>query len=309
MMRLRLEPPPVYFMHLPKTGGTGLGQWLCASYGARSYVALVVPLLSRYRVADLQRYRCYHPRHFGRSMYELIGRSDVLVITLLRSPVERATSWFEHRRRLVLAHPERFAEDYLEQVRPFLHLPLAACLQNEAIVNDLDNFQTRLLGERQDYTPLLKHGSQAFPPDARVRIYRAACKVAPGDYVPLLANAKTWLDEMAVVGLTERFHESVLLIADRLGIPAPEDMPYANVNPQRSDPAMRYRDQLAPEVIARLEELNRYDLELYTHATELFEQQWARYQARPRRTYSVAPRLRISLRQARPAIKRWFSHL
>ncbi|NCC31514.1 MAG: hypothetical protein EOM24_05735 [Chloroflexia bacterium] len=68
---------------------------------------------------------------------------------------------------------------------------------------------------------------------------------------------------------------------------------------------MRYRDQLAPDVVARLEELNGYDLELYAYATELFEQQWARYQAKPRRTYSIAPRVRLPLRRVEAGLKGW----
>lgn len=57
-----------------------------------------------------------------------------------------------------------------------------------------------------------------------------------------------------------------------------------------------------------LEELNRYDMELYAHATELFEQQWARYQGRPRHVYSIAPRLRIPLRQTASGLKGWLRH-
>jgi hypothetical protein len=109
---------------------------------------------------------------------------------------------------------------------------------------------------------------------------------------------------MAVVGLTERYAESMRLIADRFGLLIPTDLPRANLNPQRTSPAMRYQDQLGPDVVARLEELNRYDLELYAHARELFEQQWARYQAQPRRTYSIAAQMRSRLQPVKAAVKR-----
>jgi hypothetical protein len=37
----------------------------------------------------------------------------------------------------------------------------------------------------------------------------------------------------------------------------------------------------------------------------LFEQQWARYQAQPRRTYSIAPRVRMPLRRVEAGLKSW----
>ena len=67
---------------------------------------------------------------------------------------------------------------------------------------------------------------------------------------------------------------------------------------------MRYRQQLKPATLARIEEMNRYDAELHAYATALFEQQWANYQARPRRTYSIAPRLRTLLRPAKSLAQR-----
>ncbi len=45
--------------------------------------------------------------------------------------------------------------------------------------------------------------------------------------------------------------------------------------------------------------INQADLALY--ACELFDAQLAHYQARPRRTISLAPRLRLPMQQARQA--------
>lgn len=119
----------------------------------------------------------------------------------------------------------------------------------------------------------------------------------------VLENAQQWLSEMAVVGLTERYAESVMLTCELLGIAPPPVPPRANVNPQRTSAAMRYRDQLDADVLTRLEELNCYDLELYALAQDRFAQQWSAYQARPRRTYSIAPRLRHIALVVRPAFR------
>jgi hypothetical protein len=120
-------------------------------------------------------------------------------------------------------------------------------------------------------------------------------------------DACAWLAQMTLVGVTDRYTELVTLTCDFLSVPIPAEPPHANINPQRTDPAMRYRDQLAPDVVTRLEELNRYDLEIYAHAQELFEQQWARYQARPRRTYSIAAHARHRLRLAKTLAKKVYA--
>jgi hypothetical protein len=108
---------------------------------------------------------------------------------------------------------------------------------------------------------------------------------------------------MAIVGVNEHFNESVLLVCDVLGIPAPTSLPRANRNPQRTNQKERYRSTLAPRVAEQLAELTQHDQELYSIAYERFQQQWAQYQAHPRRTYSIAPRLR-ALRPKAAKLKR-----
>ncbi len=97
-----------------------------------------------------------------------------------------------------------------------------------------------------------------------------------------------------MVGITERFDQSLELFADLLGVPAPAAAPAVNVGPKKAGLAVRgYRSTLPPAVIEQVEALTVYDRELYAHALELFEQQYARYKAHPRRMYSIMPRLRV----------------
>lgn len=304
-MRLRFEPPPLYFMHLPKTGGVSLRRWLRTCYGRPGYVDLDVPQLGQFTISDLKQFRCYHSAHHGRSMFDLIGRADLPVITMLRDPVERTASEFYHRQRAVANSPERFTEEYLREARPNWRGEIQECIAREHVGRALYCVQMRCLGRRADYTVFLKHGAESQPGRPFRRPYNIPCQIDLNDHVQLFANARAWLDEMVVVGLTERYAESAQMIADLQGIPVPADRFHANVNPQRTSPAMRYRDTLAPAVVARLEELNRYDLELYAHAVELFEQQWARYQAKPRRTYSIAAHVRPLLCTVKASIRRF----
>lgn len=304
-MRLHIEPPPVYFMHILKSGGTTLGGWLRANYSRRGYIDLGVPRLGSLTGAALRNFTCYHDWHYGRGLFGLIGRPDLPVVTLLRTPVERTVSEFYERQRAFAAQqPAAFREEYRQLIAPIIGQPLAACIDHEFVTRYLTNVQTTCLGNEIDCAPFLKGGSQTTAPQPLLRPFNLTDLIGQHDHAQRLSNAHAWLDEMAVVGLTERFAESLLLIADLLGIPVPADLPRANANPQRTGPAMRYRDQLAPETIARLEELNRYDLELYAHAAEVFEQQWARYLARPRRTYSLAAYQRVSVNRAKGWLRR-----
>ena len=69
-----------------------------------------------------------------------------------------------------------------------------------------------------------------------------------------------------------------------------------NVGARRSRGAgRRYRESIPPDLVERIEALNRYDIELYRYACELFERQRARFQSQPRRTYCILPELRMAL--------------
>lgn len=119
-MQIRLEPPPVYFMHVPKTAGTALGSWLRAGYRAQDYIDLDIPQVLACPPERLSRIRCYHSWHHGRGMYDWLGRPDLPVVTVLRDPIERTVSHFEQHRRHLERHPELFHESYLASMAGLL---------------------------------------------------------------------------------------------------------------------------------------------------------------------------------------------
>lgn len=299
-MKYCLEPPPAYFVHVPKTGGVSLGALLEANFKHSDYFKLQPRTLAQLTPADLKRFRCYHAFHQGRSMLNIVGRSDMTFITMVRDPVERSVSNILFRQRMVARAPEMFTTTYLAQVEPLVHADLSECLDHTAFVSECDN-QIRTLGILEDYIPLFKGSEDASSGRSILRPYHLPPLMDTENKAMLLNNARRWLGEMAVVGIHEYYVESVLLVCESLGISAPTTLPRRNVNPQRTDLTSRYRTQLSPKVVAQIEELTYHDQQLYDEACELFREQWAVYQACPRqRTYSIAPRLR----QAAPQVRR-----
>ncbi len=85
-----------------------------------------------------------------------------------------------------------------------------------------------------------------------------------------LEQVKTMLrDQFLFVGLTERFTDSVFLLSRKLGF-RPRCHGVYNISTQPAARTMK----LSPEVIARFEEKNRLDIELYHYAEQLFERHW-----------------------------------
>jgi len=116
------------------------------------------------------------------------------------------------------------------------------------------------------------------------------------DMERVAARARKRIEEVAVVGITERFVESAALVCAEVGVRPPRDLPRVNVGAYRSGGAgRRYRESIPPDLIERIEAMNLYDIELYRYACELFERQIARFQSHPRRTYCILPELRMAL--------------
>lgn len=81
------------------------------------------------------------------------------------------------------------------------------------------------------------------------------------------------LDEFAMVGLTERYEQSVALFETFFGIAVPHPRERLNVNPSRQ--GAEY--EIPPAVRKAVERYRAEDLEMYRRATERFDTQCAAY--------------------------------
>ena len=255
-----MPKPPIYFLHINKTGGTSL-----ASVAGRGFAAAqccpagLVPELLALPADSIDSYDYYHG-HFGCGLLRLLGRTPRL-ITLLRDPVDRMISQFN-------AH--------LRNPGTALHAAilarggdLEACLADPAIAHFLADYQTRSLGLPVDLARLRENG----PPYAGLQelVARAARDADPA---AMLAAAKNLLDGCEQIALTERMAESAARLSAWRGLSLDGPVPHLNVsaeNPREGRANQLDRRDLSPAGLRRAEALNQLDRALYDHAVALFE--------------------------------------
>lgn len=233
------DPPlPVLYLHLPKAAGSTLRKILLDAYKGRKrhYLSdtpdelaafLAMPEADRHAIDFL-----FGHQHYG--LYEHL-RQPVTQITMLRDPVERCLSlyYYVHREPNHRLH---------EQLRDS-DMSVEDCYA-QRISREFDNGQTRWLSG-------IKHFQVPFGSVTR----------------DMLETAKSRLEHsFAVVGLAERFDESVVLMKRRLGwaeVPRYRSLNVTSARPGAAD---------IPEETAELIRAhNLLDIELYDFARELFE--------------------------------------
>ena len=230
------------FLHIPKAAGSTLHPVLERHYSKRTYRTISLPeqLEAFKQSPEAERHRIHLLKgHMPFGMHEYLkGRSRY--ITLLRHPAERVVSHYYYVKR---------------QPGHYLHHHVAAGMNlaefaSAGLSGEMDNGQVRLLSGHDQDIP---------------------CGACTRD---LLDTAKRNIEEhFAVAGLTERFDESLVLMAIELGwnwTPY-----YLNRNVTQDKPVAK---QIDPVACKAIEQANPLDFELYDWASQRFQDQLARRQ-------------------------------
>lgn len=270
----------VIFLHLPKTAGTTLNRLIEWEYPLREMYS-VDPVLyewSSARLRKLSERRLRKTRMFKGHMF--FGLHEVLpqpatYITVLRDPVERVLSAFYFMRSYKL-HPL------------YWKLRKEKWTVEEFVQRyPRDNVQCKIIAHAHYHTPCTQE---------------------------VLDRAIQHLNNhFSVVGLSERFEESLALMKLRFGWQLKS---YSSFNVTRARPK---KSDIAQATLDLIAEKNQFDVDLYQHATRLFESAVRKHQpdvsriarelenARTRSQGSVEATL-FSLRAAvRKAINRAYS--
>lgn len=230
------------FLHIPKAAGSTLHPVLERHYSKRAYRTITVPeQLEAFKQLPQTERRCTHllkgHMPFGMHAY-LEGRSRY--ITLLRHPAERVVSHYYYVKR----RPGHYLHHHLERGMGLAEFASAG------LSGELDNGQVRLLSGHDQDIP---------------------CGQCTRD---LLDTAQRNIEQhFAVAGLTERFDESLVLMAIELGW---KWTPYyLNRNVTQDKPVAK---QIDPVALKAIEQANPLDFELYEWASRRFQSQVVRRQ-------------------------------
>lgn len=243
----------ICFLHIPKAAGSTLSQILRRQYGAArvldSYPATFRKKIhgktglesARYRYdyfaalpEGIKRETAVFMGHEGFGFHQALGRPSTH-ITILRHPVDRVLSHYYYVRRN--------RENHLHKTVADGQMSLAEFVTSD-ISREVDNGQTKFLAGLE--TPYLVAGEY-------------------GDEI-LEAARHNLRAHFAVVGLTERFDESLILLKRTLGW---QQWPFyvpANVTQKRP-----HRQHVDTETTNLICEANQLDLALYHFAQAQFE--------------------------------------
>lgn len=244
--------PDVFFVHVPKTGGTSLralleqyhklDQIAPSDIIGRSAREQGVPRPQIVRTAEIDSYTCF----YAHTNYVDFLRNEFQRVTILRDPMKRLRSLLNHwqtwTKQEIYKGPGSAAVKDLKYSARDMTLEELLRIEESPVIRNFHNGMTKTLVSN-------------FPIPEHVRL--------KGD--ALLEKALHNLEhKIAWVGITERFDESLIVLCDRLGYPVPRATQRLNVRKREGYSDSGTED---PAITRALE----YDRVVYQRGIEILD--------------------------------------
>ncbi|BAQ61790.1 hypothetical protein GM3708_2196 [Geminocystis sp. NIES-3708] len=250
-------------MHIPKTAGTSLSTFLETHYRKGKWLkADEIKDLLTFSQEEINSYQCFHG-HFGTLLFSLLNK-PITTITMLRDPLDQLISHIYFSKKLLYEHKvfyEHLSDEELNLKNLLENSSLEEIVENPILNMHLSNLQSRYLGCELNLDNV-RNAPLKFP-DVLTQQEK--------DMDMIVAKAKERLDQMAIVGITERFNDSCDLICDFLNIKPPKIYPQLNVTPKQYK--VKTSNNISPELANKIREINKYDMGVYEYGKKIFENQ------------------------------------
>lgn len=238
---------PVFFMHIPKTAGMSMRQYLDNQY----HQTEICPAERWQDLLDLERdvesYRLVRG-HFRYNLRGLVAPGARMLV-VLREPLQRTVSALRH-----LSRDPNFHQTY-EMAK---HLSLGEMIRHPQIMAMQRDVQARFLCASRPADEVT-----AYLDNARSRNIDADA----GDHEnpPTFHLAADRLEAIDFVGITEDLGALVTTMAQEMTFHPPTHFPVINENPDRTDPLAG----LSEQELDIVRQHNAVDLQLYDFARKL----------------------------------------
>jgi hypothetical protein len=241
---------PLYFLHIPKTGGVTLRGFLEDHYCIEEilFTEQVVDLL-KLPPSEIKRKKLFFG-HFGYFLPKLISQKPT-VITLLREPTSRLLSLHKHMQRGIASGIE-----FVDFNASIINLDFLDFLSNadNSILPLVVNAQTAALAF-DDIFEVFKPGSLAKL-DEIIEVLTDES---------ILRKALQRIETLDVVGVTEHYSNFIALVCFKMGWPIPKfDLEKLNANPfKASELTNSYYERMETHEFCKLDQV------LYSRALEM----------------------------------------
>jgi hypothetical protein len=247
------EDRALLFLHIPKAAGSTLHPIFERHFApdVTFDLARINPpesIQQLFNLPELERRKIRLLKgHMPYGLHKYLG-VPAAYITMLRHPAERVVSQYYFTRRMpgISLYDEIISKN----------MGLADFVRKRASLR-ATNDQTRLISGVEKVNSGLLRGEQ-------MRTFEGNEEAASAD--TLMIAKRNLANHFAVVGLSERFDESLLLIRREFGW---RNVYYTKRNVTKNRPSIR---QVSREVIELIEKHYELDMELYKYAQQRFEE-------------------------------------